>query len=136
MSSVEFLTTHFRARKPVIDFSPYVRDLVLLRLTPLTSAFSQLSGWEERALQEVYLRGLSEELKDELAARDETSSLEELISLALRLDNRLCERHRQRAPPLQSKLPLHPDPPSAIVSHPAASSSSSNGVGEDEAHYS
>jgi len=57
------------------------------------------SGWGETALQIVFSRGLNEELKDELAARDETSSLEELISLAIRLDNRLRERTgRQRFP--------------------------------------
>lgn len=56
------------------------------------------SGWNESALQGVFLKGLSDEdqMKDELAARDETSSLEELISLATRLDNRLRERRRER----------------------------------------
>ena len=44
----------------------------------------------------MFLRGLREELRDELAARDETSSLDELISLAIRLDTRLLERRRER----------------------------------------
>ncbi|XP_050924947.1 uncharacterized protein LOC108874699 [Lates calcarifer] len=84
-------------------------------------------GWDEGALQGLFLRGLSEELKDELASRDETSSLEELISLAIRLDNRLSERRRERAvriraPSLRSKSPRPsgpmvpcppPEPPSA-----------------------
>ena len=55
------------------------------------------SGWDEVALQGIFTRGLSEEVKDELAARDETGSLEELISLAIRLDNRLRERRRERS---------------------------------------
>ena len=54
-------------------------------------------GWDQAALQGVFLKGLSEEIKDELAARDETTSLEELINLAIRLDNRLRERQREKA---------------------------------------
>uniref|UniRef100_A0A8D3CPA5 CCHC-type domain-containing protein n=1 Tax=Scophthalmus maximus TaxID=52904 RepID=A0A8D3CPA5_SCOMX len=54
-------------------------------------------GWDQAALQAVFLKGLSEEIKDELATRDETTSLEELIKLATRLDNRLRERQREKA---------------------------------------
>lgn len=64
------------------------------------------SGWGEAALQTVFSRGLNEELKDELAARDETSSLEELISLAIRLDNRLRERRRERTGKQRFPLPF------------------------------
>lgn len=53
------------------------------------------SGWDDEALQAAFLRGLAENIKDELAARDESNSLEELISLAIRLDNRLRERLRE-----------------------------------------
>ena len=97
------------------------------------------SGWDEKALQGAFLRGLREELKDELAARDETSSLEELISLAIRLDNRLRERRRERVgrqssptPFSRSRFPRRPapsapphpppEPPSSSVSSPTASS--------------
>lgn len=45
-----------------------------------------------RALQGVFIQDLSEEIKDELAAIDETDSLETLISLSIRLDNHLRER--------------------------------------------
>lgn len=54
------------------------------------------SGWDDIALQAAFLRGLNDRVKDELAARDETNSLEELISLATRLDNRLRERQREK----------------------------------------
>ena len=40
------------------------------------------SGWDESALQAVFLKGLSGDIKDELAVRDETSSLRELMELA------------------------------------------------------
>lgn len=97
------------------------------------------SGWVGKALEGIFRRGLNEELRDELAALDETSSLEELISLSISLDNRLSERCRERVarprlPPFLSKPPRHPgpldfrppaEPPSSSASHPAASSSSS-----------
>ncbi|XP_077417102.1 uncharacterized protein LOC144048723 [Vanacampus margaritifer] len=54
------------------------------------------SRYGEAALCGIFRRGLSPRIKDELAARDETSTLEELIGLAIRLDNRLRERRRER----------------------------------------
>ncbi|XP_029685730.1 uncharacterized protein [Takifugu rubripes] len=55
------------------------------------------SGWNDVALQgEGFIQGLAEELKDELAAREESGDLEILINLAMRLDNRLWERCRWR----------------------------------------
>ena len=42
------------------------------------------------------LRGLSDRIRDELAVRDETTLLDDLIALATRLDNRLRERRRER----------------------------------------
>ncbi|KAI4900898.1 hypothetical protein NFI96_007223 [Prochilodus magdalenae] len=54
------------------------------------------SNWNSASLMEAYHQGLSEELKDELAPRDPPSSLEDLIELSLRLDNRLRERRRSQ----------------------------------------
>ena len=54
------------------------------------------SGWDETALQSVFVRGLTDRIRDKLAVRDETSSLDELITLATRLDNRLRERLKER----------------------------------------
>lgn len=44
-------------------------------------------------------------MRDELAARDETTSLDDLISLSIRLDNRLHEWRRERsAPPVTQTM--------------------------------
>lgn len=79
----------------------------LLMLTQGSSAVAQYavdfrilaaeSGWDDTALQAAFLRGLNDNVKDELAARGDSNSLEELISLATRLDNRLRERCREKA---------------------------------------
>lgn len=48
------------------------------------------SGWNKIALLGVIIHGLSEEIKDKLAARDEMDSLKDLISFCL--DKLLRER--------------------------------------------
>lgn len=45
------------------------------------------SGWNEVALCGAFYCGLNDDLKDKLAARDDTDSLEELMGLAICLDN-------------------------------------------------
>ena len=45
----------------------------------------------------MFQNALSEAIKDELVSRDEPKTLEELISLAIRIDNRRRERRRERA---------------------------------------
>lgn len=54
------------------------------------------SGWNEAALRSRFVCGLSEHLRDELVFRDEPESLEQLIALCIRLDNRLRERSAGR----------------------------------------
>lgn len=54
------------------------------------------NGWNDVKLWGVFFQGLTEELKDELATRDESGDLKTLISLAIWLDNQLQERCRQR----------------------------------------
>ncbi|KAK7933591.1 hypothetical protein WMY93_004487 [Mugilogobius chulae] len=78
-------------------------------------------GWDDKSLQGIFFRGLSEDVKDQLAARDETDSLEELISLSIRLDNRLRERRRERTgrssalvPSFQPRFSSHPECPSPV----------------------
>ena len=78
------------------------------------------SGWNEEALQGAFRNTLTETFKDELVSRDEPDVLDELISLAIRIDNGLRERRRERvgsvACPITSASV--PCPPSPTVSHP------------------
>lgn len=77
-------------------------------------------------LQGAYLHGLSDYIKDELEARNETSSLDELIALSITLDNRLQERHwikrsqKSHLPPQpwfrqQFNSPAESTPPSSVL---------------------
>lgn len=54
------------------------------------------SKWNDSALLSVFLNGLNDQLKDELASKDEPTDFDSLVSLAIRLDNRLRERHREK----------------------------------------
>lgn len=44
----------------------------------------------------MFILGLNEKVKDELAVRDETDNLESLISLSIWLDNRMRECRREK----------------------------------------
>ena len=54
------------------------------------------SGWNDKSLRGIFLSGLCDPIKDELATREEADTLDELISLSIRLDNRIRERRRER----------------------------------------
>ena len=54
------------------------------------------SGWGDIALRSAFRRGLSEDIKD-LIVRDQPPTLQDLITLVLRMDDRLRERRRERA---------------------------------------
>lgn len=53
--------------------------------------------WDEAALRAVFVKGLKDQLKDELAARDVPADLQALITLVSRLDSRLRERRAEKA---------------------------------------
>lgn len=55
------------------------------------------AGWNDEALMSVFANGLNDQLKDELAIKDEYSDLDALISAAIRLDNRMRERRRDHS---------------------------------------
>lgn len=96
----------------------------MLELPSPSQSASVETGWDEGALRGIFYQSLSEHLKDELASRDEPSSLKVIISLTIHLDNRLrdqCLRSWTRRPvgsssPLPSPLRLPPLPSSASSS--------------------
>ena len=55
------------------------------------------TGWPDSVLQGVLIKALNEQMKDQLASQEEPSSFEDFITLAIRIDNRLAERRRERA---------------------------------------
>ena len=52
------------------------------------------SGWNSTALYDVFLKGLSDQIQDLLVPLDLPSSLDSIITLAIRTDKRLQERRR------------------------------------------
>lgn len=54
------------------------------------------SGWNDTALYNVFLKGLSDQIQDLLLPLDLLSDLDSLITLAIRTDNCLQERKRDR----------------------------------------
>ncbi len=88
------------------------------------------SGWNEAALSDAFLHGLSESIKDHLAPLDLPAGLDPLIALAVKIDDRLHERERAKprgfnrapqpdpvprtwVPPLPSSVPPTPSVPAA-----------------------
>lgn len=78
------------------------------------------SGWNDTALQGAFYRGFQNQLKDELATRDNTASLDLLTCTSICLDNRLSECRRERGPwprniivraQTSSECPARPSPP-------------------------
>jgi hypothetical protein len=54
------------------------------------------SAWNVEALFDMFLQGLLEVVKDELAARELPMDLNSLIALTIRTDGQLWERRRER----------------------------------------
>uniref|UniRef100_A0A3B5PXF1 CCHC-type domain-containing protein n=1 Tax=Xiphophorus maculatus TaxID=8083 RepID=A0A3B5PXF1_XIPMA len=54
------------------------------------------SDWNAASLKSAYFHALNEQIKDELTTLDEPETLEELISLTIRLDNRIRSRTKER----------------------------------------
>lgn len=73
---------------------------------------AQGSGWSDASLQGVFLRGLNNPVREELALRDDSESLEALTALAVRLESRLGEFKRERPSRLfNSPASRSPPPP-------------------------
>lgn len=76
------------------------------------------SGWgADPALQSAFYNGLSESIKDELTSREEPADLDSLITLSIKIDERLRERRKER-----SNRPSPPEPfrPAMTSSRPLA----------------
>lgn len=65
--------------------------------------YSADTHWNEEALRGVFIKGLCEQIRDELATRDEPVNLSSLVSLSIKIDKRLRERRQERA--ARSALP-------------------------------
>jgi hypothetical protein len=50
------------------------------------------SDWNASSLTDAFYNGLSDDIKDELAARDPSTDLDALVATAIRIDGRLQER--------------------------------------------
>lgn len=93
------------------------------------------SGWNDPALRDIFRKGLAEELKDELATRDEPASLETLIKLAIKIDNRLRERRRERSFGQKPRsLTSTPANPPRVFSSSSTSPSGSPGLTSSSAN--
>uniref|UniRef100_A0A8K9V225 Gypsy retrotransposon integrase-like protein 1 n=1 Tax=Oncorhynchus mykiss TaxID=8022 RepID=A0A8K9V225_ONCMY len=68
------------------------------------------SGWNDRALMDHYRCSLREDVRRELACRDTTLSLDQLIDMSIRLDNLLAARGRS-----ERVLCVPPPSPSAPI---------------------
>jgi len=95
------------------------------RVTDYSIEFRTLtaeSDWNASSLTDAFYNGLSDGIKDELAARDPPTDLDVLVATAIRIDGRLQERRRERAlvsTPLS--LPRPPaSPPTSMFSLPAS----------------
>ena len=58
------------------------------------------TGWPPSALQGVLLNASNNQLKDQLASREEPSSFKDLTNMAICIDNRIAERMRGRGSPV------------------------------------
>nr|XP_061790648.1 uncharacterized protein LOC133580375 [Nerophis lumbriciformis] len=83
------------AASRLLDFSQ--GDLTVADYSIQFRILAAECGFEEAALCGIFRRGLSSAVKDELAARDDSSNLQELIELSVNLGHRLKERERERA---------------------------------------
>uniref|UniRef100_A0A8K9WXI5 Gypsy retrotransposon integrase-like protein 1 n=1 Tax=Oncorhynchus mykiss TaxID=8022 RepID=A0A8K9WXI5_ONCMY len=83
------------------------------------------AGWNDRALVDHFRCSLREDVRRELACRDTTCTLDELIDLAIRLDNLLAARGRSDQ---ALSFPL-PSPPAPIPMELGGAASRETGGG-------
>lgn len=66
------------------------------------------AGWNDKTLLGAFVNYFNEQLKDELGSCEKQTNFDSLVSFATRIDNRLRERHGERAdrPPLPRSAPV------------------------------
>ena len=75
------------------DSCNFVREVAPSLITPIEfQTLATDSNWEGRALIDAFLHGLSEAVKDELLTRDLPDELDQIITLAIRVDTLLEDR--------------------------------------------
>lgn len=79
------------------------RQLLLLKqhrsASEYAAKFRQLSthlGWEDGPLMSQFYSGLKDDVKDELSKQDRPDEFSKYIAIAVRIDNRLFERKKER----------------------------------------
>ncbi|KAL0180477.1 hypothetical protein M9458_022883 [Cirrhinus mrigala] len=76
------------------------------------------TGWPDEPLKLHFRKGLSHELQAELACRDEGRSLDELINLAIRIDNLVRSRRTgKNLPPSVPPASATPEPEAMQIAH-------------------
>ncbi|TKS65685.1 Retrovirus-related Pol polyprotein [Collichthys lucidus] len=109
------------------------RDLMRVRQGNRTVAdfsidFRTLAGrslWNMPALVDAFLHSLSDYLKDELVSRDPPKTLDDAIALAIRIDQRIQVRRREKGRSTQSSVRTRGEPTTQFPL-PSTSQSQSN----------
>lgn len=78
------------------------------------------SGWNDEALMACFQGGLSGPILDELVTREPATDLESLITMAIRLDNRLRERESTRRRTSPPRFSGNRQPYPARISSPSS----------------
>lgn len=88
-----------QGRRSVSDYSIDFRTL------------ARQSKWNVPALHSAFIHGLADYVRDELAARDLPEELDEVISMAIRVDQRIRSRQHERSREQLSNHPNFQSPP-------------------------
>ncbi|EKG15822.1 Retrotransposon gag protein [Macrophomina phaseolina MS6] len=83
-----------KARRAVINI--HQKTSVADYTTEFQKAAAYLDDWSDRALMDHYYRGLKERVKDQLMTQDDPKTLDKLIKLAIKCDNRLFKRQSEK----------------------------------------
>ena len=114
------LTACHQGDRSVVDYSIEFRTL------------ARETGWEEHSLAVLFAQGLSEEMKDELAAHELPLELDVLIDLALRKDSRHRERRRERRETTRGTFRLLPSPNSTYRFHDTTPQAGTHAIGGND----